>query len=265
MRRTILIQIIGASKVQKWIGYELTELEMFIVLASWISCFSSLHNSPMGWFIVEKEGSTGDFRTSRKNSMHNSVMHRAAFTYLAPEDIMWDWEKFVKGKFYGDDVILAALAQIREWFNMVELHKFFKEHFGFITTTPGTTKEEIDIPFTTLEHATFLKRSFVVHERYGMTHVFPQLDRESVEAMALWVEGQHDEAETHEILYQTCQSAMMEWFYYGEEEYNANYRILQDRMNVLGRSAKTKPQLQRFYVKEFSDRLDSWTEGFNDQ
>jgi len=258
------IQATASTKVKKWIGYELTQIESFIITASWLSCFSSIHNGPMGFFIVEKEGSTGDFRTSWKNSMHNSVMHRAAFAYLAPEDIMWQWSLYVIGKFYGDDVILAIKEYVRGWFSMVTLHEFLKEHFGFTTTTPGA-KDKIDIPFTTLEKATFLKRSFVVSEANGMFHIFPQLDRDSVEAMVLWVEGQHSDTETHEILYQTCQSAMMEWFYYGESEYNANYRILQDRMNVLGRSSKTKPQLQRFYVKEYQDRLDSWTEGYKDQ
>lgn len=144
-------------------------------------------------------GPSGDALTVVKNGLVNEM-----YVLLAWKALVGDWciqngfsifpafYELTRLITYGDDLIMSVDDSIKEMFNGVTIKNFFAQYN--ITATDAAKTGE-DIPFTTLENASFLKRGFAKHPLFQGEWLGP-LEETSIEETAKWINQcpNHDDA-----------------------------------------------------------------------
>lgn len=126
---------------------------------------------------------SGNFLTTLFNNFNNMVIFR--WTYLNMVDIdLVHYNDQVAASFFGDDNFVSVCDAIKDKFNMLTVQKCAAD-IGFCYTSAD--KSEITNPFAEEHQVTFLKRSFVKHDKYDF--YMARLDRDSVYETARWCEG----------------------------------------------------------------------------
>jgi len=160
-----------------------------------------------------------------------SKFFKAEGEYCVP----FSFDELIKQGVFGDDCLQSVRAIARWFWNGVVKANLMWEHFG-MRMTPVNNKNSSVVPWTHLTVETwnqaagqFLKRQF----RMENGNIYPILDPVSIESMVLWYT--ETSSMTKEQLVKQCiETAMREWFYYGKERFESEWRKLKPYYLSLG-------------------------------
>jgi len=132
--------------------------------------------------------------------------------------------------FYGDDHLIAASAEIREWFSFHDVRRYFTNlGMGY---TDAQKKGGDQPPFQALANdATFLKRTFSPHPKYR-TRVLAPIEKKTIHEEINWLRTTTNVANERELMYQNLNTALSEAYHHGYSYYtslqsNVNHCLLQ--------------------------------------
>lgn len=138
--------------------------------------------------------------------------------------------------FYGDDHLIAASAEIREWFSFHDVQKYFTNlGMGY---TDAQKKGGVQPPFQDLANdATFLKRTFSPHPLYR-TRILAPIEKKTIHEEINWLRTTTNVANERELLYQNLTTALSEAYHHGISYYtslqsNVNHCLLQFQQQEL--------------------------------
>jgi hypothetical protein len=231
--------------------FELKE-EYAIARLILIAALQTYQVSPNGLYRSHSGVCSGHYLTSIMNSVFNHFFHKVIFKHEVPLEFKYDFAKLVTMLFYGDDSVGSVDDLVRDDFNMKVLKKLFNELFGIEYTSPY--KGEVNETFCSAEQLIFLKRVFHQDEITGF--IMPRLAIDSIENMALWMTKGNNKSVQLDQIRDSCKSALMEWFYYGENTYEKHRRILNTRLLAL-----RKETIKRTYLEQ----QQAWVEGHTEQ
>jgi hypothetical protein len=176
--------------------------------------------------------SSGHYCTSNFNTFVNYMMHKIIFCALRP-DVKMSFEQWVRFCAYGDDNLGGAHPDIKDWYNMLVLKKYFKEWFGMKYTTPG--KEDVTSPFLKPDEISFLARKFrpIVHEG-SVVSVAAPLDMDSIFGMLAWIRISKVGVTKEEQLQLNIKTALAEMSNYPQKDYERFCRQLYKWCRVSG-------------------------------
>ncbi|APG78984.1 hypothetical protein [Wuhan insect virus 13] len=132
---------------------------------------------------------SGNPSTVDLNSEVNSHLLRIAFLGLARKNNikhcldLYFFEKYVKIRHNGDDLIAAVKPEIISWFNNESLISFFAD-YGLKMT--DALKEGKVRPYCSIEEASYLKRGFLKHPTRDGEWLAP-LEKASITDTANWI------------------------------------------------------------------------------
>nr|ULF99917.1 MAG: putative polyprotein [Labyrnavirus sp.] len=192
---------------------------------------------------------SGKYATAEDNSLRGLIMliyawivmctsdgakcspeHNATSSY-APADFF----KFVCPVVYGDDMLAAVKAEVRELYNNVTYQRFCAEVYGLEFT--DAQKAAVMAPFLTFDQVSFLKRSFRFRE--DLDHWVAPLDRASImKTISYYLPSRS--VNLDDQMLDTCKSALRELFFHlSEEDYE-----------------RTRCNFARIYASEFKSRTE---------
>lgn len=150
--------------------------------------------------------------TVELNSLVNCLYFRVAWLEIM-QDTPWagldQFNKFCRLLVYGDDCVCSVHDTVKDFFNFVTLHAFFKKYN--IRFTPASKKEEdFDRPFDDLENVTFLKRHFRNHPTRPSMYLAP-LPEDSVKEMINWRYSTNDPRDSLMENLRASNNAMYGW------------------------------------------------------
>jgi hypothetical protein len=176
---------------------------------------------------------SGCYATAVLNSMLNSFMIRFCW-YIVYPDVDFDLANALAT--FGDDLSNSTNPSYEQWDGQVSALMCTK-YFGIKKTT--ITKDGKEIPKNlplymedwTYGACQFLQRGF----RYENALIKPVLNRDSIESMLLWYDSSSvSEGLTKEqLMSQIVSTALVEYSYYGEEEYEKQRSFLTKYMRTM--------------------------------
>jgi len=149
--------------------------------------------------------------------------------------IPYSFDQVVRQAVFGDDCLQSVKEHARWFWNGIVKADLVRKHFN-MKMTPVNNKLANVTPYTHLtvsdwdpNAAQFLKRQF----RVEGVNIYPILDPVSITHMMLWYE--ESKSISKEILLKQCiETAMREYFYYGEERFNSEWKRIRPYYLSLG-------------------------------
>jgi hypothetical protein len=173
---------------------------------------------------------SGQSLTTLVNCLGNSVYMRCAFLEMSPQfdrdkpsmwqSILGTFKKLVALITYGDDNAMGVHSSC-DWFNHTTVSKYLGAR-GIEYT--AADKESESKPFKNIEDCTFLKRGFKFIP--GTEWCMAQLEMKSIRKMLMYGLQSAAISEDQQCI-EKVDSAMREFFFYGEEVYNEHSALLQ--------------------------------------
>lgn len=173
---------------------------------------------------------SGQSLTTLVNCLGNSVYMRCAFLEMSPQfdrnkpalwqSILCTFKLLVALITYGDDNAMGVSSSC-DWFNHTTVSKYLGLR-GIEYT--AADKESESKPFKNIEDCTFLKRGFKFVP--GTEWCMAQLEMKSIRKMLMYGLQSAAISEDQQCI-EKVDSAMREFFFYGEEVYNEHSALLQ--------------------------------------
>nr|QKN88980.1 MAG: polyprotein [Picornavirales sp.] len=187
--------------------------------------------------------SSGSPLTGELNSIPNLFYIRLVYLEIMKPQFpdwatMYYFDCFVRIVVYGDDLIMCVSDQIVSVFNAISIRDALKAHG--ITVTSAQKNNELQA-FSTLEEATFLKRSFKPHPTRSGVWLGP-IDTASIEECLNWIHKCEDPVEA---FLESCRASTDLAYSQGPSYYNAHCKKIKDFCVSIN-----KP----FFVKTWHDR-----------
>lgn len=151
---------------------------------------------------------------------------------LEPGD-MKSFDDHVRVVVYGDDVIISVSDQVAPVFNGVSIKRVLANHGIHVTSAQ---KDAEMTPYTSLQEATFLKRSFRPHPSRPGIWLGP-VDKNSVEECVNWV---HTSDNPQDATLEVCRASLDLAYAHGPEYYNAHCEKLKRACNAFGKELQCK-------------------------
>lgn len=136
------------------------------------------------------------------------------------------WREIIRLATYGDDLIRAVRARFREKFSFVAWKELMAE-VGYECTNAAKTADS-EAEFRDLVGITFLKRQLIVDTMRGKRVVRVPLAEKSILKMLCWIEDPRPERTLLEHTVALFFNAQLEYFMYGEVEYQRKQAMLHD-------------------------------------
>ncbi|APG78429.1 hypothetical protein [Hubei picorna-like virus 37] len=183
--------------------------------------YNSLH--VMGDLVYRQlsGGPSGDPLTVVKNGLVNELYMLLAWKHLMSEYCLNNCLSLYESFFnltrlivYGDDLIMSVAEEIKELFNGVTIKQFFAK-YGITAT--DALKSGADIPYTTINEASFLKCGFVPHPSRDNQWLAP-LEKRSIFETAKWI---HSSPNEDEATRQVVEASILNAFGHGKEFYES--------------------------------------------
>lgn len=210
---------------------------------------------------------SGQSLTTLVNCLGNSVYMRCAFLEMSPQfdrnkPSMWQailgtFKKLVALITYGDDNAMGVSSKC-DWFNHTTVSRYLGAR-GIEYT--AADKESESKPFKNIEDCTFLKRGFKFIP--GTELCMAQLEEKSIRKMLMYGLQSAAISEDQQCI-EKVDSAMREYFFYGEKVYNEKSALLQtvleeSRLDHLVRLDTFRPWTRR--LAEFVEDTNAFHGG----
>lgn len=155
------------------------------------------------------------------NGIVNALYMRYAFCMLNPNQSCNEFKSVVHLMTYGDDNIMGV-SDKAPWFNHSEIARIMKT-IGVTYTT--SDKSDRKITYVHIDDEQFLKRKWRFDEKVGF-YMCP-LDEESIfKSLTVWVPS--GSVSPGFQMMSVVQSALYEYFYYGEEKFTEMRNFLME-------------------------------------
>jgi len=198
--------------------------ELFVVCRS---VCAVMHISGRTCYRFMGGNASGNYLTGLFNCFVNHVMHALAYEYMKPEGYLPLFEDRVSIGFYGDDNAGSVHDEIKSWYNMLTLCKFFGA-LGFTYTTPD--KGVVEEPFLRRDQFTFLARSFV--EMDGL--MLCPLKIDSVLGRLCYTRRPPKDMTRKQLLEMNIGDVGYDLYHHGEKVFDYYYKLVSERANIAG-------------------------------